>query len=295
MPEKHDTTAIAKNTALPNTNTTPPATTPKNTNSLKNLFGLGKTEPKPRKDTIIIIDTNAAAKNKERKDTIIMMQNAGTEKAISKNTGIPNENKPPVVPYSATKDSAISEPVKKQRPAIAKAAELFTDTSYVAIFVDESKGKFDTIRISIPFNEAPATVSKNKPVVKEVKPDSITGDTIKKDSPIVVKEQPAPVTAKDTTAAIADTGKTAKTPSLSVNSDCKEAAFDIDIDKLRIKMMQAVSDEEKIAQAKKVYRLKCFSVKQVRALSELFKTDEGKYRCLMLFILLCLTITILPH
>ena len=276
--EKHDTAVVAKNAAPPATNTDSPGAIPKITNSIKNLFGIGKTETKPRKDTIIIIDTNAAAKNTERKDAIILMPGAGEEKNISKNNATPGENKPPVVPSTITKDSAAIEPVKRKRPAVVKAAELLTDTSYVAIFVEESKGKFDTIRISIPFKEAAATVTRNKPTVKEAKPaDNI--EKIKKDSPVVIAEQPVTVTKKDTIAAtITDSGKNAKAAPISINSDCKEAAFDIDIDKLRIKMMQAVSDEEKITQAKKVYRLKCFSVKQVRALSEVFKTDEGKYR-----------------
>ncbi|MEP7279949.1 MAG: DUF4476 domain-containing protein, partial [Bacteroidota bacterium] len=65
---------------------------------------------------------------------------------------------------------------------------------------------------------------------------------------------------------------------LYLNTDCKEVAFDSDIDKLRVKMLLVLSDEERIALAKKVFKQKCLLVKQVRALSELFKTDEGKYK-----------------
>ena len=43
-------------------------------------------------------------------------------------------------------------------------------------------------------------------------------------------------------------------------------------------MLLVASDDDRIVLAKKVFKQKCFSVKQVRALSELFKTDEGKYK-----------------
>jgi hypothetical protein len=43
-------------------------------------------------------------------------------------------------------------------------------------------------------------------------------------------------------------------------------------------MLLVVTDEERIGLAKKVFKQKCFLVKQVKALSELFKNDEGKYK-----------------
>ena len=238
-----------------------------------------------------------------------------------------------------------------------------TDTSYVAVFVDESTDNFDTIRISIPFNEIAAFAKQEKPPAKETKlPDSVAaGKTVKdsqavvvtdkisaaatkndtntagkkaakdttamvtpkevvtaavktdtmaanqhakdsaapiiakqttvpakKDSPAVGKpvvDSPAakaPVVKKDTATGIvtADSGKPGKRPAapLFLISDCKEVALDADIDKLRVRMLLVVSDDDRIALAKKLYRLKCFSVKQVKALSELFKTDEGKYK-----------------
>ncbi len=38
------------------------------------------------------------------------------------------------------------------------------------------------------------------------------------------------------------------------------------------------TDEDRIALAKKIFKQKCFLVLQVKALSELFKSDEGKYK-----------------
>ncbi|MEO6313446.1 MAG: DUF4476 domain-containing protein [Chitinophagaceae bacterium] len=238
-------------------------------------------------------------------------------------------------------------PVKRLRPLVTKAAELLTDTSYVAVFVDESKDVFDTIRISIPFNEyvartrqqdAPVTLPAVKPAVSkeriQVPPDSTTRDSTvivpndaradsagktpgqtainnnitttahQKDSALSITELPVKtdsakkltpaiipakdsssalqpggaVVKKDTVLATGDSGKPAAIPLSLPNSDCKQIAWDSDVDKLRIKMLLVVSDDDRIAVAKKVYSKKCFSVKQVKALSELFKNDEGRYK-----------------
>ncbi|HSC39652.1 MAG TPA: DUF4476 domain-containing protein [Chitinophagaceae bacterium] len=67
-------------------------------------------------------------------------------------------------------------------------------------------------------------------------------------------------------------------PVIIPNSTCKNIAWDSDIDKLRVKMMAVKNDDDKIGVAKKFFKQKCLTVKQVKALSELFVTDEGKYK-----------------
>lgn len=64
----------------------------------------------------------------------------------------------------------------------------------------------------------------------------------------------------------------------SSNSDCKAFANDEDFLKLRKKMAAENSDEDMIKVAKKVFHTKCFSTEQIKNLSYLFLTDEGKYR-----------------
>jgi hypothetical protein len=65
--------------------------------------------------------------------------------------------------------------------------------------------------------------------------------------------------------------------SSSVNSDCKNFATNSDFLKLRKKMASDNGPEEMIESAKKAFRSKCFSTEQIRNLSYLFLTDEGKY------------------
>ena len=65
--------------------------------------------------------------------------------------------------------------------------------------------------------------------------------------------------------------------SSNVNSDCKNFATDEDFLKLRKKMAAENSKEDMIKVAKKVFRSTCFSTEQIKNLSYLFLTDEGKY------------------
>lgn len=63
-----------------------------------------------------------------------------------------------------------------------------------------------------------------------------------------------------------------------VNSDCRNFAADYDVDKLRVKMLENSKEEERIATAKKVFKTKCFTTRQIKALSEVFTTDGEKFR-----------------
>jgi Domain of unknown function (DUF4476) len=65
-----------------------------------------------------------------------------------------------------------------------------------------------------------------------------------------------------------------------VNSDCHSYATDYDVDKLRVKMLESGKDDDRIQSARKVFKTKCFSTRQIRALSEVFTSDAAKFRFL---------------
>ncbi|MEO8820396.1 MAG: DUF4476 domain-containing protein [Ginsengibacter sp.] len=65
--------------------------------------------------------------------------------------------------------------------------------------------------------------------------------------------------------------------SSEVNSDCKAFADNEDFLRLRKKMAAENSKEEMIKVAKRFFRSKCYSTEQIKNLSYLFLTDEGKY------------------
>lgn len=63
-----------------------------------------------------------------------------------------------------------------------------------------------------------------------------------------------------------------------VNSDCRNFASDYDVDKLRVKMLEASKDDDKVQTARKIFKTKCFTTRQIKALSEVFTSDAGKFR-----------------
>ncbi len=60
--------------------------------------------------------------------------------------------------------------------------------------------------------------------------------------------------------------------------NCKNIADDDDYWKLRKKMSGETSDEKMILEAKKFFRNKCFTTSQIKNLSTLFMSDEGRLR-----------------
>jgi hypothetical protein len=65
-----------------------------------------------------------------------------------------------------------------------------------------------------------------------------------------------------------------------VNSDCHNFATDYDVDKLRVKMLESAKDDDRILAARKVFKTRCFSTHQIKALSEVFTTDAAKFKFL---------------
>lgn len=63
-----------------------------------------------------------------------------------------------------------------------------------------------------------------------------------------------------------------------VNSDCRAFANDVDIDKLKIKMLSKKDIDAQISEAKKFFKSRCLSTKQIKALSMLYQTDAEKYK-----------------
>ncbi|WEK35872.1 MAG: hypothetical protein P0Y53_00035 [Candidatus Pseudobacter hemicellulosilyticus] len=62
-----------------------------------------------------------------------------------------------------------------------------------------------------------------------------------------------------------------------MNSDCVNTATDNEVDKLRVKILGETNTEGRISAVRKLFKNKCLLTRQVRALSELFINDEGRY------------------
>ena len=150
-------------------------------------------------------------------------------------------------------------PVKKEGPdkkaSIVKLKSVRLKEGWRLTYIDFDKnGHGDTIQLIIPY-ETPAPV----PVVTAAVPKT---DSIAK---------PAKDTTKTETVAVVK----ARPP--AVNPACKEMASDYDIDVVRVNILTEETQEKKLAAAKRSLKSKCITVKQIRALSELFVSDSTRY------------------
>ncbi|MEJ8818132.1 DUF4476 domain-containing protein [Lacibacter sp. H407] len=155
--------------------------------------------------------------------------------------------------------------------------------------VQESNGVRDTVRLFIEKDSTPIpqvvvpvqpevvkdTVAvvppqtKEEPVKVEAKKDSIQVVVPKKEETVEKKEeivQPVVPPVQKTE------------PQGLPNSNCKNFATEDDLIKLRRRMASQSKDEQMINEAKKAFQKNCFTSAQLKNLSVLFLSDEGRYR-----------------
>jgi hypothetical protein len=169
----------------------------------------------------------------------------------------------PITPEKAQAEKIATPPVKSssEKPFISKIAEFRTDEVFEAIYLEQYNFSTDTIRIMIPYNEK-LLITAGAPVIKAPEPV--------KEAPVRKVEEPV-ITAQPATAE--------KNATLEViNTDCKNLATENDLDKLRVRLIHDKAVDDKYNTARKYFRNRCFTVNQIRALTELFPTDETKYR-----------------
>jgi hypothetical protein len=238
----------------------------------------------------------------KKADTAVKTETAKTEPANTKKdtekAAIKDAEKATVAPVKQESvQTAKTEPL--YRP-VEKPAGKKTDT--LTIILESPQMKRDTTRtvkqeapkpLYEPKQVTQPVVKQNdgendKPVipgnqsVKSNQPAKPTVDTDKK-----VVSEPA-IALKDTAVAKQEAPKALYNPKpataepdkkkiVMINSDCARFATDSDVDKLRVKMLAENDVAKKVAIANKVFKTMCLSAKQMKALSELFSTDETKY------------------
>jgi hypothetical protein len=177
-------------------------------------------------------------------------------------------------------DSSTRQPLFRPAPVVVKLSERKLAHSFRQVYADKGKGlKADTVVVIIPLDTPLNAAKSHGP-----NPDSPTLSQGTTGYPLIV---PTPVSLPtdntrldNTRTRTVDSGqkRPAKAPLPYVNSDCRNFATDYDVDKLRVKMLEATKDDDRIAVALKVLKTKCFYTRQVRALSEVFTTDAAKFR-----------------
>ena len=148
---------------------------------------------------------------------------------------------------------------------VKKWSESSTTEGFGLVFIDDyENGIKDTIRLVIPNPKPAVAVDIIPEAAKEEKKflDINTDSTRKEEDKIT------------------DTKPVVESPTEKVvlKNNCSEIAVESDFFKLRKKMAATESDDDMISEAKKYFKVKCFSTGQLKNLSTLFLTDEGKYK-----------------
>ncbi|NML24012.1 hypothetical protein HHL16_24240 [Pseudoflavitalea sp. G-6-1-2] len=158
------------------------------------------------------------------------------------------------------------------------------------VSVDTSSQKQETVTRAAQVPAAVATTPASQPVsgTSTTGNETATGATAKNkteqtNNKEAVNTVATPVTAtvpKDNpaTAPATEPAETEKKKLVLINSDCANFATDNDIDKLRVKLMDMSDTDAKLAATRKLLKSKCIYTRQIRALSELFTNDEGRYK-----------------
>lgn len=203
-------------------------------------------------------------------------------------TEISNETKP-------MKDTLQEKPVTIATPPVQQAvsfaeipalktseiirrSESSTTEGFGLVYIDKwAGGTADTIRLLIP------------------NPKKLTGSV--REEPreakkfLEIQAAPAMLVQRDADTVLAGSGKSGKVDTIAVqpgavarkesgaapSAACTEIAVEADFFALRKQMAAADGDEAMIAEARKYYKQKCFTVLQLRNLSALFLNDEARY------------------
>ncbi len=209
---------------------------------------------------MVYVDPNANGN-----DTIRIFIPAKKENTISDTTStdanITNEN----VPSSSVKDSSI---VAVEKPTPQSNADTETKTPVFINDISSIKNK-DSVTQKAHDETESAIVKQDSVNNKNIADNNI--DTVKNN--ITTTENKPDNSSKDQMVVLPKVVTSSK-----INSDCKAFADNEDFLRLRKKMASENSDDNMIKVAKKAFHTKCFSTEQLKNLSYLFLTNEGKYR-----------------
>ena len=193
----------------------------------------------------------------DNNDTRVAVNKPAEKKEVPPTIGDPKVG----VSKDSSKVEELKVPVEKpyKKSVVTKRSETLTTEGVGVVFTDEySNGKKDTVTIVIP-NTKPLVNTKKEEPKEEKKFLDISSDSTSKteEKPVVTKP--------------AEEKKVYK-------NNCIAQADKDDFLNLRKRMAGIESDDDMIAEARKVFRKKCFTVAQIKNLSSLFLYEPGKYK-----------------
>jgi hypothetical protein len=222
---------------------------------------------KPKPEEAVVKETVAVKQGTPQSPVAVSTANEQPETAVKKDI-VTKETVAPVTqeaqPEVKKEEPTQPAPEDYKRSIVTKKSETANAEGLGITFVDTFDGGADTIDITIP-NQKSIVIDtpQQKPVAVAKQFLEITN----------ASEEKAEVKKDTVTAKAAEPSAAAK-----LKPQCAALSTDDDFFKLRRDMAAGKNDDEMIAQAKKYFKNKCYRTEQIKYLSTLFLTDEGKYQ-----------------
>ncbi|GEO10730.1 hypothetical protein SAE01_32260 [Segetibacter aerophilus] len=273
---------------------------------LFNLQSLDITMASAANSNVVSQALNASSNSKALPPVISFEKKKDTAQAVSKppvdtlvsnptrdvevKESIAKADPPPVKQVTAEATSTPDQPSKKPEPVakagkdndIKKVSEVSGEEGVHLSYVEGTGKARDTVNIIIPSSPASSNTANSSPAnTSSTKTDTETITQAKSSTSAANKSDVKFLdinmsgAKKDTVQSVKTTGDERR---ILENSNCKNIATDEDYAKLRKKMASETSDDKMIVEARKFYRNKCFTTSQIKGLSTLFLSDEGRFK-----------------
>ncbi|MBO9683507.1 MAG: DUF4476 domain-containing protein [Flavisolibacter sp.] len=217
-----------------------------------------KSQPVPETKTAVDV-ASTPVKEKLENNTVTSTESKEQSTPNSTST-IANTGTDTLEKNSSNSSTAIitAEDAVFKKSQVRRYSESSTSEGFGLVYYDIYDGGRDTIRLLIP--NPPIIFKTAEQDSSLVQKDFIRVNELKKDT---VQQTPI----------IAEVKK-----NVSAKSQCKALASNNDFFKLRKNMASETTDEGMVAEAKKVFKAKCFTTEQIKNLGALFLTSSGKYQ-----------------
>jgi hypothetical protein len=197
-------------------------------------------------------------------------------------TAQPNEN--PIIKQN-TLDVVKENTKPVQKNDASSITKLFTsksNNSFESVYVIKNINSIDTVRVFISSEDEKNQINQSTPTqVSTIQTKDQTQTITIQPEQTVIKEVDKPIEQKKQFEEVKSNKNEITTSSnkqIIYQSNCKSLANEDDYKKLRKKMASADSDNEMLSSAYSYFQKKCYTTDQIKTLSYLFLTDEGKYK-----------------
>jgi hypothetical protein len=231
-------------------------------------------------DTVATIDTALSKDTFSVKETAVSDQAASDEATAPKDAVVQNDQKADTGEINA----GTPEQTEFKRSVVKKYAESSNFQGFGLTFVDTWEGVTDTIRLVIPNIVDASSLVKTEQlkadnqaktgnkVPDQVMRETLTSNDNKTLTPVVLNETSNSDVTKEK-----DSIQTTVTKEVVAPANCKDEASNSDFLELRKNMASKDRGEEMLDEARKAFKERCYTTEQIRKLSVLFYTQEGKF------------------